>query len=128
LLTLFWVDAVLVGRGGETGVRTEPQEFDRFVSGFVEVDVGVGREAIRTEDIRLPRMLHAYLWADECETLTFNLAPDLFFAGQVGVWLDECHGKDFYRDNALHRDEAISAVEEAVRDMGPMTARSWTDE
>jgi hypothetical protein len=77
----------LVWCRGQTRVGAEPQEFDWLVAGFVDVDVGVCREAVGTENIRLPCMLHAHLRADERETPAFNLTPDLFLAGKVRVRL-----------------------------------------
>ena len=111
-------------RSGQPCVGVEPQKFDRFVSGFSKVNIGVRREAIGTQDIRLAGMLYAQLRADKSKARALNLAPDLFFTGKVRVRLAKLHGKNFDGDNTLDGGETVSTVEEAVSDMSPVPACS----
>ena len=100
------------------------KEFDWFLSRLSKVDVGVCREVIRTQNKRLPRMLHAQLGAYERETLALDCTPDLFSAGKMWVRLAQLHGEDFDGDDPLNRGQAVLAAVKVMNDVIPVAARS----
>jgi hypothetical protein len=102
----------------------KPKEIDRFVSGFFEVDAGVGRHIIRSQHKCLSGLLDAQLRAVKRETLALNRTPDLFMAGIVRVRLTHLHGEDCHGADASDCGQAIIFAEEAGFDVGPVSSRS----
>jgi hypothetical protein len=102
----------------------EPEEFDGWLSGLFEVDVGVRGEVIGTQHVGFTGVLHAQLRADKGQALALNFTPDLFMARKVWVRFAELQREDLHGDDSTHRGEAVVVVEEAVRDVRPVTTCS----
>ena len=73
-----------VRRSRNLSAGAEPQKLDGLVySGFPEVNIGVRRQVVGTQHVRLAGILHAQLRAVKRKALALNLAPDFFMTGEV---------------------------------------------
>ena len=114
---------VMFRRYGSAGA--EPQKFDCWPLGSSKLMLEWVVEVIRTQHICLSGVLHPHLRAIKRETLALNFTPDLFMAVKVRVRLAHLHGEDLYGDDTPDCGQTVPSVEEAVGDVGPVTARSW---